>query len=287
MSAPEQPPSPTDAQSIPLPGADLAQLSRSGFAAAGSWTSDGAGIRYDLRHEYGAMAPALYAFVVDGQVVSIGKTAVPLRQRLRGYRSPASDARSGASTNRLNHRRILDALSRGSLVDIWVLDEGAQLRHGDYPLDLPAALERAMIEALSPPWNRSHRRPGGAAVAPGPLHQPTRPAPNSRGLAQGEIMTPTVQELIAYTRSVQGTELSTLTRPSPFRVEVIGNSFEFVPASGKPRRESLETVAKVLVVFAKSNSWRRADYTKESFNASYLLALIKGWRDSGRAGLSA
>lgn len=268
------------------PRADAAQLARSGFAAAGSWTSAGDGIRFDLPDTYKSMSPALYAFVVDGAVAYIGKTAVALCQRLRGYASPANDPRSGASRNRHNHNRILDALSHGCKVDIWVLSGRTDLRHGDYLLDLPAALERALIEALAPPWNHAHRR--SSAVSTAPTH-PTRlkqPAAILHGRSPGATMTPTIQDLIAYARSVQGIDLSTLTRPSPFRVEVVGNSFEFVPASGKPRRESAETVSKVLAVFAKSNSWRRADYTEESFNASYLLALIKGWRDSQPLGLS-
>jgi len=44
-----------------------------------------------------------------------------------------------------------------------------------------------------------------------------------------------------------------------------------------PRRESRDSVAAVLVRLAEIASFKMSDYKDLSFNASYVLALVKRW----------
>jgi len=97
-------------------------------------------------------------------------------------------------------------------------------------------------------------------------------------------MTPNAQTLFAYAKTLEGATLRTLTRGAAFQVAVIGNTLEFSPASSRqPRRESKSSVDALLRHFDKTQSWQMSDYQDVSFNASYVLTLLRGWRDNGAA----
>lgn len=93
--------------------------------------------------------PALYAFVVDGEVKYLGKTAMPLRQRFYGYLNPGS----GQKTNLRVNEKICKSLANGTDVEIWVFFGADQLQWLDYPINVPAAIEDALISDLQPEWN--------------------------------------------------------------------------------------------------------------------------------------
>jgi len=94
-------------------------------------------------------------------------------------------------------------------------------------------------------------------------------------------MTPDAQTLFAYAKTQEGATLHTLTRGAAFQVVVIGNMLEFSPASSRqPRRESKSAVETLLRHFNKTQSWQMSDYQDVSFNASYVLTLLRGWRNS-------
>jgi hypothetical protein len=50
------------------------------------------------------------------------------------------------------------------------------------------------------------------------------------------------------------------------------------------RQERIAGIEAVLGAFNARPSWQMSNYQELSFNASYLLALLKGWQDSVRGG---
>lgn len=94
-------------------------------------------------------------------------------------------------------------------------------------------------------------------------------------------MTPSAETLFAFARSRQGTVLHTVQRRTPFRVEVIDKKLEIQPSTGQPRYETFANVTVLLKEFASKGAWQASHYQELSFNASYVLALLKEWQDSG------
>lgn len=91
-------------------------------------------------------------------------------------------------------------------------------------------------------------------------------------------MIPSAETLFAFARSQQGETLRTLQHKSPFRVKVVGDFLEITPdSSSAPRREGRDSVATILAKLEKTMSFKTSDYQKISFNASYVLALVKRW----------
>jgi hypothetical protein len=89
----------------------------------------------------------------------------------------------------------------------------------------------------------------------------------------------TVQSLVAFARSVQGEDLVTLQRRRPFKVVVSDSTFEFTPrSSSQARIEHFDRVESILARFSRTGSFQPTNYTNESFNASYVLALIQKWQ---------
>jgi hypothetical protein len=116
----------------------------------------------------------LYAFVVDGQLMDVGKTIQSLRTRTAGYKKPAPTQ----STNIYNHGKICDCLAKGKDVAIYVLPDNGLLRYGGFHFNLAAGLEDSVIKELKPPWN------GGKKEASDETMQPTEEAAPSPVQAQ-------------------------------------------------------------------------------------------------------
>jgi len=273
----------------------MSRLVKVGFECAGKWLLAEPGLQLILN---GAMAQeknVLYAFAVDGSLVYVGKTAQSLQKRMQGYKSPASNGDRGGSTNIKNNRNIITALGAGHTVDIFVLRSQAPQWHGDFEVSLSAGLEDSLISALSPPWNgRAQTAPLSILspvrkVAPdaeqatniSANHQFTRAGTPANPVVQGASMTPSAETLFAFARSQQGETLLTLRRKTPFRVEVVGNFLEITPeSSSAPRRESRDSIVAVLARLTKTASFQMSDYKDLSFNASYVLAMVKSWQAS-------
>jgi hypothetical protein len=108
----------------------------------------------------------LYAFAVDGALAYVGKTTVPLRDRLQRYKTPAKSAKRGGSTNIKNNRNILQSLSLGKAVEIYGLQNKSPQEHGGFVVNLAAGLEDSLIADLMPPWNgRQQSLPGSTLSA--------------------------------------------------------------------------------------------------------------------------
>lgn len=126
----------------------MKRLSDIGFEKVGYWQAVEDQIEPKLTRLENAQR-VLYAFVCDGNVKYIGKTARSLSQRLSGYKSPGPSQ----STNIKNNANIRDLLSLDRLVEIWAFADNKDLRVGEFRVNLAAGLEDDLIAKIQPPWN--------------------------------------------------------------------------------------------------------------------------------------
>ncbi len=152
------------------------RLIKIGFQNAGFWELDerkANTLQFYLRTD--APYPhTLYAFVLDGVVVYVGKTTRTLRHRLTNY---ANGLRKGAgprtdTTNVRIAHLILDALSQEQVVEIYALPDTELHRIGDFHLNLAAGLEDSIINVVKPEWN------GGKRAKAAPLAGVATPLPS-------------------------------------------------------------------------------------------------------------
>lgn len=104
----------------------------------------------------------LYAFVVDGEPVYVGKTIKGLKRRLLNDRN----AHSSQLTNTRNQKRILECLLRNQTVEIYVLPDNGLLKYGDFQINLAAGLEDSLINELNPSWNGGLKETEDETLAP-------------------------------------------------------------------------------------------------------------------------
>ena len=126
----------------------MKDLKNIGFEHVGRWHCSESGLQLSLKRLRDA-APALYAFVLRGEVMYVGKTKRTLGDRLYGYLK-------GSGTQRTNIRvqaNILEALRDAESVDILGFRDPKPEFYGRFRLNLPAALEDDIIAQLDPPWN--------------------------------------------------------------------------------------------------------------------------------------
>lgn len=142
----------------------LDRIKAIGFTAAGSWKL----VEGVLIFELNDLAPArnvLYAFVVDDELMYVGKTVQPLRSRMAGYKNPGSTQ----STNIKNNGKIRECLAHNQRVEILVLPDNGLLHYGGFHVNLAAGLEDSLVRELLPAWN------GGQKEMPNQTLQPPEP----------------------------------------------------------------------------------------------------------------
>jgi hypothetical protein len=85
--------------------------------------------------------------------------------------------------------------------------------------------------------------------------------------------------LVNYVDTLDDKQLETLARKRRFRAIGTSNGIEITPASsGQPRQISRGMIQRVCDEFEQSKSMKPADYHAITFDASYLLAIIDGFR---------
>jgi hypothetical protein len=277
---------------------NLGRLIAVGFEPAGKWLLSDRGLELVLTDNFAQERDLLYAFAVNGDLVYVGKTVQGLQRRMQGYKSPASTPDNGATTNIRNNRNIIAALRDGRTVEIFAMRSPHAPRHGEFAVNLTAGLEDSLIRTLTPPWNG--RRGTSSPVTTTTLAQSTRSAMPLETLQNDKLLNPiepvppalgsaaqtiySADGLFSFARSQQGKPFLTLTRKIPFRVEVAGSFLEITPGSSQiPRRERRDSVASILARFSKNLSFQMSGYQDLSFNASYVLAILKQWQIHERA----
>ena len=128
----------------------LQRLEHIGFRAVGAWSLDDRRLRYALM-DCAAASNILYAFVVDGDVMYIGKTIRSLKARLYGYQNPGPTQ----STNIKGNGFILEALKEGRAVAVYALPDNGLLHYGGFHVNLAAGLEDSLVSTLKPAWNKA------------------------------------------------------------------------------------------------------------------------------------
>jgi len=118
-----------------------------------------------LNSKLAAVRNVLYAFLVDDELMYVGKTVQPLRTRMGGYKVHGATQ----STNIKNNQKIRESLDQGKSVSILVLPDNGLLHYGGFQVNLAAGLEDNSIRKLQPPWN------GGQKEGSNESLQPTQP----------------------------------------------------------------------------------------------------------------
>jgi hypothetical protein len=138
----------------------LERLEKIGFVPVGSWTLADKTIAIECSQHKDAVN-VLYAFVVGGEPVYIGKTTQPLCKRMRQYRTPGDSQ----PTNNRNKAAIIEEIAtHHRQVTLYVLPDNGLMYYGGFHLNLAAGLEDSLILELKPRWN------GGKKEAPaGPV----------------------------------------------------------------------------------------------------------------------
>lgn len=130
----------------------LTQLIKIGFVEAGRWhLNEDDKLTFTI-NGMGDTQPALYAFVIDERVMYVGKTKKKARQRLDNY----TQASGSQLTNVRINRTIVPRLHDGIIVKIYIFaDPEPQRMFAGLPVDLAAGIESAVINKLSPLWNKA------------------------------------------------------------------------------------------------------------------------------------
>jgi hypothetical protein len=128
----------------------LLRLLEAGFRQVGHWELSGKRPVYSL-HSHAGSSDVLYSFVVDGVVMYVGKTTMPLSRRMYDYQNPGPSQR----TNMANHAHVLMALELGKRVEIYALAEDDAVVHHGFRVSLAAGLEDDLIHQVNPPWNKT------------------------------------------------------------------------------------------------------------------------------------
>jgi hypothetical protein len=128
----------------------MKRLTDIGFRKVGEWKMLKGSISPDLA-ELSSAENILYAFVSNGEVLYVGKTTQPLKNRMYGYQKPGPTQNTNIKGNRL----ISELLISGRNIEIYVLPEDTRHKIGIFDLNLAAGLEDSIISILKPKWNES------------------------------------------------------------------------------------------------------------------------------------
>jgi hypothetical protein len=131
-----------------IEGFQLDRLLNIGFRRVGRWVESDDGPSYQI-DQHGDDKDILYAFLVDGEVMYVGKTIRRLKRRMYNYKKPSPSQ----STSARIRQKIETSLKAGAVVDIFALPDNGLLNYGVFRINLADGLEGSIIGDLKPPWN--------------------------------------------------------------------------------------------------------------------------------------
>ena len=126
----------------------MKRLTEIGFRKVGEWTMRDESISPNLL-ELVDSSNILYAFILDGEVLYVGKTTQTLQKRIYGYQKPGPTQFTNIKGNKL----LKELLTEGKSVSIYALPDDGLHRIGAFHLNLAAGLEDSIIATLKPKWN--------------------------------------------------------------------------------------------------------------------------------------
>ena len=124
------------------------RLSWIGFCQCAEWRFDENEMKCCFS-THGDTTNVLYAFISEGEVLYIGKTVRPLKNRMYNYQRPGPSQR----TSTRGHNLLKDLLACGKSVDVHALPDNGLLYYGGFHVNLAAGLEDSIIKELKPAWN--------------------------------------------------------------------------------------------------------------------------------------
>lgn len=127
----------------------IQRLETLGFKKVGVWQLHADRI-FSRLDDHAEVRNILYAFICEGKVAYIGKSARSLKSRLNGYQHPGISQ----FTNIEGNKRIREALMANKPVDIYALFDNGLLHYGGFYINLAAGLEDSLISAFKPAWNK-------------------------------------------------------------------------------------------------------------------------------------
>ncbi len=119
-----------------------------GFRKVGEWKMLSESISPNI-FDLANATNILYAFIADGEVLYVGKTAQTLQKRLYGYQNPGPSQKTNIKVNPL----LRELLVQDKSVDIYAFPDDGLWYIGDFHLNLAAGLEDGIISILKPKWN--------------------------------------------------------------------------------------------------------------------------------------
>jgi hypothetical protein len=119
-----------------------------GFMKAGQWVFSGNGISFNLT-EISSLSNFLYAFVIDSEIMYIGKSTQTLCRRMYGYKNPGLTQKTNIRINDLIH----DHLRNNKIIEIYLFHPNKKLYYLGFEVNLPAGLEDTLINFYQPKWN--------------------------------------------------------------------------------------------------------------------------------------
>ena len=139
----------------------LARIRAIGFTIVGCWKLTDGGPAFELNH-LATARNVLYAFVVDGELMYLGKTVQALRARMAGYKTPGATQ----STNIRNNANTRACLTQGRQVEILALPDNGLLHYGGFHVNLAAGLEDSLVRDLAPRWNGGQKEEPNSTALP-------------------------------------------------------------------------------------------------------------------------
>jgi hypothetical protein len=124
------------------------ELFNIGFKYAGKWVLENNTLDFILEN-YSDSENILYAFVVDNNIMYIGKSNRTLYKRMYNYKKNEKSQ----STNIKNCKNIFDCLINKKEVNIYVFVDHGLLYYDQYKINLSAGLEDSIIKVVQPEWN--------------------------------------------------------------------------------------------------------------------------------------
>jgi hypothetical protein len=139
------------------------ELINLGFILIGEWMIEYGNLKYQKKQKikksdfikYIGIKNAAYAFITSeinhDELIYIGKTSNSIGKRFAGYCKPDKSQRTNINCN----AKILEKLKANKQVEIYAFFGPSQLSWGGLQINMPAALEDALIEKIKPELNKT------------------------------------------------------------------------------------------------------------------------------------
>ena len=119
-----------------------------GFTQTGKWIIEGSIISFDIQEKINSKN-SLYAFIIEEEVMYVGKTTNWFLNRMKGYSKPGPSQ----NTNIRINKNIIEAIEKKHRVFVYVLPESNLLKYGSFSLSITEGLEHSIISDINPEWN--------------------------------------------------------------------------------------------------------------------------------------